>query len=400
MTEPWTSATLSDLAEVNPDKASAVRGLERFRYIDISLLSERGVSEASSIPIVEATEAPSRAQRLVKAGDSLVSTVRPERGARGLVSSELDGQVASSGICVLRPRLASDAGFVYALVRGLAFTEWCINHSTGTAYPAVAAEAIARFPVLLPPSGERQRIAEVLSALDSRINSCVDLTRGCEALVLAHFDLMQESAASWAGSVMREATMFVGGSTPSTSVAEYWDPPAHRWSTPRDLSRLEVPVVVDSERRVSDLGRDQISSRLLPAGSVLLSSRAPIGYLAWLAKPSGINQGIIGFLPGGLLSPTYMYAWCKRSMDEIEGRAGGTTFAEISKTNFGSMPVLVPDEVSRSRFDELTSSIVATMVQLSGEIVALHKLRDFLLPRLVSGELRVAEAEELAEAAT
>ena len=125
MSEVLSSGTLSDLAIINPDKASSIRGLERFRYVDISCLSESGIADAESIPIIRAEAAPSRAQRLVKTGDSLVGTVRPERGARGIVGTDLDGEVASSGICVLRPKLASDAVFIYAVIRDPLFTEWC-----------------------------------------------------------------------------------------------------------------------------------------------------------------------------------------------------------------------------------------------------------------------------------
>lgn len=290
-----------------------------------------------------------------------------------------------------------DLRFTAALLQSLDLDQ----RNSHSAVPGLSRSDAHQLPILVPSLEEQRRIAAVLAALDDRIESCVSIARSCEHLLLAHFDRLQEQGDdTWHAAVMRDATRFVGGSTPSTSAPEYWSPETHLWATPRDLSRLSTPVVVDTERKISSQGRDQISSRLLPAGSVLLSSRAPIGYLAWLAEPAAINQGIIGFVPGGTLSPSFMYAWCKRFMDDIEGRAGGTTFAEISKTNFGTMPVLVPDEEALRRFDVTCAPLTDAMERESRELQSLYGMRSFLLPRLVSGELRVAAAEELEEAAT
>lgn len=83
----------------------------------------------------------------------------------------------------------------------------------------------------------------------------------------------------------------LGGSTPSTKEPLYWDGGTHHWATPKDLSGISVPVLLDTERCVTDAGITQISSGLLPPGTVLLSSRAPIGYLAIAEIPIAINQG-------------------------------------------------------------------------------------------------------------
>ena len=90
-------------------------------------------------------------------------------------------------------------------------------------------------------------------------------------------------------------------------------------------------MLLDTERKLSNQGLAKIGSGLLPAGSLLLSSRAPIGYLALTQAPMAINQGYIGMLPGGLLPPLYMLFWCRENMENIKGRANGSTFMEISK---------------------------------------------------------------------
>jgi type I restriction enzyme S subunit len=327
-------------------------------------------------------------------GDILLS-VRAPVGRVNIADTDC---AIGRGVMAVRPRDPADGQYIAAFLQMMG-EAWDAHATDGTMFANLSKVGLEQLTVRWPLL--RHKIAAVLGALDDRIESCVLIARSCEHLLLAHFDRLQEQGDdTWTAAVMRDVTRFVGGSTPSTSAPEYWSPESHLWATPRDLSRLSTPVVVDTERKISSQGRDQISSRLLPAGSVLLSSRAPIGYLAWLAEPAAINQGIIGFPPGGALSPSFMYAWCKRFMDDIEGRAGGTTFAEISRTNFGTMPVLVPDEEALRRFDRTCAALTETMERESRELQSLHRMRSFLLPRLVSGELRVAPAEKIVEAAT
>ena len=397
----WKLYKVSDFAEVvgggTPSTGDQTNFGEHIPWItpkDLSTHQSRYISRGERSLSAKGLSGSS-AKRL-PAGTVLVSSRAPI-GLTALAQNDVSTNQGCRSL-VLNTDLA-DSEFVYYLMT--ASTDYLHQHANGTTFMELSGGVFKTLEFMLPPLEDQRRIAAVLAALDDRIESCVSIARSCEHLLLAHFDRLQEQGDdTWHAAVMRDATRFVGGSTPSTSAPEYWSPETHLWATPRDLSRLSTPVVVDTERKISSQGRDQISSRLLPAGSVLLSSRAPIGYLAWLAEPAAINQGIIGFVPGGTLSPSFMYAWCKRFMDDIEGRAGGTTFAEISKTNFGTMPVLVPDDEALRRFDVTCAPLTDAMERESRELQSLYGMRSFLLPRLVSGELRVAAAEELVEAAT
>lgn len=181
----------------------------------------------------------------------------------------------------------------------------------------------------------------------------------------------------------------VGGATPSTKVEEYWDGGVHCWATPKDMSRLAHPVLLDTERHITDAGLDCISSGLLPPGTVLMSSRAPIGYLAITTVHTAINQGFIGLLCNGPLPPTYVLNWARASMDAIQARASGTTFPEINKKSFRPLPVVVPPESVVSAFRAITDTLFERLVASVNESRQLEELRDYLLPRLLSGESRV-----------
>src|SRR5690625_3624382 len=101
----------------------------------------------------------------------------------------------------------------------------------------------------------------------------------------------------------------VSGTTPSTREPKFWDPAEFWWATPKDLSGLSSPVLLETKRRISAAGLERIGSGLLPKGSLLMSSRAPVGYLAITQMPTAMNQGFIGMLPAGDLMPSYMLFW-------------------------------------------------------------------------------------------
>lgn len=179
----------------------------------------------------------------------------------------------------------------------------------------------------------------------------------------------------------------VGGGTPSTAEPIYWEDGTHHWTTPKDFSSLQAPILLDTERKLTDDGIAKISSGLLPAGTLLLSSRAPVGYLAITAMPIAINQGFIALKCNDYASNFFMLNWCQTNMAEIESRATGTTFAEISKQNFRPIPVVLSPIDLMAAFTTKVAPLYAQITANLNQSQALANLRDTLLPKLLSGEL-------------
>ena len=191
----------------------------------------------------------------------------------------------------------------------------------------------------------------------------------------------------------------VGGGTPDTKDESYWEPAEHCWTTPKDLSGISAPVLLDTERKLSAKGLSRVSSGLLPTGTLLMSSRAPIGYLAISKVPMAINQGYIAMPPGSVLPPLYMLYWCRQHMSIIKNHANGSTFMEISKKVFRLLPILVPSAEILTQFIVIISALFDRLVKDEEQAQTLVALRDTLLPRLISGKLRLPEAENtIAEA--
>ncbi len=190
----------------------------------------------------------------------------------------------------------------------------------------------------------------------------------------------------------------VGGSTPSTREPSYWSEGQHCWATPKDLSKLRSPVLLDTSRKITDPGLRRISSGTLPVGTVLMSSRAPIGYLAVAEVPTAVNQGFIAMRCERRLPNLYVLFWCYHNLGHIKDIAGGSTFPEISKKAFRPLSVLVPSRPILQAFGRLSHPLHDQLAENTKQASTLAVLRDTLLPKLVSGEIRVAEAAQPLEA--
>ena len=196
----------------------------------------------------------------------------------------------------------------------------------------------------------------------------------------------------WKVKAIGDVVTTKGGGTPSTKNPEYWDGGEHCWATPKDMSRLSHPVLLDTERRITEAGVNSISSGMLPVGTVLMSSRAPVGYLAIARVPTAINQGFIAMVCDGPLPPTYVLSWALTSMDAIKAHASGTTFPEISKKNFRPLPVVLPIGDVIAAYQQTSDPLFDLLTACVKESLQLAQVRDYLLPKLLTGQVRVEVA--------
>lgn len=303
--------------------------------------------------------------------------------------------------------------------------------ASGATRNALTKGMIEDFSIDYPPLVEQQAIAAVLGALDDKIELNRRMNRTLEAMARAlfrswfvDFDPVRAKAEGrapahmdpataalfparfgedglpegWRSKPIGDAADIVGGSTPSTRAPAFWDG-EFLWATPRDLSKLHAPILLDTERKITAAGVQQISSRQLPAGTLLLSSRAPIGYLAIARRPVSVNQGFIAIRETEEVSGVHALFWCRENMEAIVANANGSTFQEISKRNFRPLPVAVAPPGVRDAFDQQAGRWVDLISANEEQSRTLAALREALLPKLMSGELRVRDAERvLAEA--
>lgn len=134
----------------------------------------------------------------------------------------------------------------------------------------------------------------------------------------------------------------VSGATPVTSEPSYWDGDI-AWATPKDLSDLEGPILHNTPRKITEAGLASCSAEILPAGSVLFSSRAPIGHVAINAIPMATNQGFKSFVPDpAYLEAGYLYHWLRANRDYLQSLGNGATFKEVSKEIVSRIEIPLP----------------------------------------------------------
>ncbi|AFU59833.1 putative restriction modification system DNA specificity domain protein [Candidatus Nitrososphaera gargensis Ga9.2] len=287
--------------------------------------------------------------------------------------------------------------------------------SYGTIFDTITTKTFNELKLGIPPLHEQHSIVRILSDLDSKIELNQQMNKTLEEMgraIFKHwfidFEFPNEEGKpykssggeminsdigtipkGWRISSIGHEIEVGGGSTPSTSESSYWDGGDINWATPKDMSSLTSPILVDTQRKITTKGLDAIGSRKYPRGTLLMSSRAPIGYLAISDIATAVNQGIIAMVCTQSLSSYFMLNWCKFNMEKIENRANGTTFREISKSNFRTMGILVPPKSLLSRFDGYARMIYSHMSTNIRHSYTLQNIRDSLLPKLMSGKIRV-----------
>lgn len=319
----------------------------------------------------------------------------------------------------------NDPQFCYYFLKTLNWNKF----SDKSSVPGVNRNDAHQEPVSIPPQFEQQEIAAVLGALDDKIEVNRKTAATLEAMARAlyrfwfvDFDPVHAKAEGrahahmdaataalfpdrfgedglpegWGATTIGEVSEIVGGATPKSNEPAYWEGGDHLWATPKDLASLGQPVLFDTSRKITDAGLAKISSRLSPSGTLLLSSRAPIGYLAIAARPLAINQGFIAIRETEELSGLEAYFWCVENMELIHANANGSTFQEISKKNFRPMEYALAPKPIRDAFNDQAGELFKRLSLLCEESQTLATLRDTLLPRLMSGEVRIEEARQRA----
>jgi type I restriction enzyme S subunit len=197
----------------------------------------------------------------------------------------------------------------------------------------------------------------------------------------------------WRVGKLSDVGEIIGGGTPSKSKPEYYSKKGIPWITPKDLSINKNKYISRGEIDISELGLRESSARLMPKGTVLFSSRAPIGYIAIAKNAVTTNQGFKSVVPFENISSEYIYLLLKNSINEIESRATGSTFKEISGGEMKKVPIILPPKEIIRKFNEIATTLGKTQASLEDENNILMSIRDTLLPKLMSGEIRVPVEE-------
>lgn len=372
--------------------------------------------------------------RTVLSGNELLITLVGSPGACVVVTPAMKGWNVARALAVANLKKPELRDYLKAVFASPPMKSIILSMLNTTVQPTLNLKEIKQLPVPIPTDNEVSQIGYIMATFDRRLELLQQTNATLETVAQAIFKswfvdfdpvraraegrepegMDAETAAlfpsefeeselglipkGWRVDEVGNVAHCVGGATPSTKEPKYWNPAEHRWATPKDLSGLPSHALLATGKGVSRSGLKKISSGLLPAGTLLLSSRAPIGYLAIAYLPVAINQGFIAMLPGGALPPEYLLFWTKLNMDLIKQKANGSTFMEISKAAFRPIKLVVPPQPVVDAFLAITKPTLDKVALNADHARVLSEVRDELLPRLISGKLRVPEAQRELEA--
>ena len=324
----------------------------------------------------------------------------------GKVTITTSNTVTNQQINSIIPSDKFDPDFIYyALV--LLGKQLKYLSKTSTAVPIINKSDFSNNSIFAPLDKTHQKkISAVLSSLDDKIELNNQINANLEQQAQAIFkswfidfepfkngEFVESELGlipkGWNVGKLSDIGDIVGGSTPSKSNESYFTNKGISWITPKDLSNNKSKFIAKGEVDITTEGLKNSSAKLMPQGSILYSSRAPIGYIAIAKNDICTNQGFKSIVPSQNIGTEFIYYYLKEKTIDIESQASGSTFKEISGTFMKNYPVIIPDATTLTRFNLICSSFFSQQEKNEEENYHLSKLRDFLLPKLMSGEIEI-----------
>lgn len=326
------------------------------------------------------------APKIARAGDVIMS-VRAPVGALNIAPVNV---CLGRGVCSLRMKNGNQS-FLFYLMKY--YVPYLLKKESGTVFGSVNRDDINRLEVNIPEDAEVQKIiARYLEMIDDKIELNNAINNNLEQQAQAYFDklFVINADPNWAKCTLSDIGSVIAGGTPSKSKPEYYADQGIAWITPKDLSVDKSKFISHGENDISELGFSKSSATKMPAGTILFSSRAPIGYIAIAQNEVTTNQGFKSFIPNENIGTAYAYFLLKNLLPIIEGMASGSTFKEISGAAMKSVPTVIPDADTIQLFSNFCEPIFKEQEVLESENKHLSVLRDSLLQKLMSGEIDVS----------
>lgn len=280
-----------------------------------------------------------------------------------------------------------------------------LKNIKGSTQQYIALKDLRLLPIGLPPIEIRQRIVEILKSLDDKIELNRRINANLEAQAQALFrswfvdfepfrdgpfvdSELGKIPQGWKIGTLSEIGDVIGGGTPSKIKPEYYTDNGIAWITPKDLSTNNCKFTSKGETDISELGYKNSSAKLMPRGSVLFSSRAPIGYISIAKNGICTNQGFKSIVPKKA-GTCFIYYFLRNNTSKIESMASGSTFKEASGGLMKSLEVIIPSNKILTAFEEAVQPLFNMQEHNEDENARLSALRDTLLPKLMAGEINL-----------
>ena len=420
----WTFARLGDLIETNSETYSEKEKWDYINYLDTGNITDNRIDEIIKLD-VRVDKIPSRAKRKIKGGDVVISTVRPNQRHFGIIKSPPPNFLVSTGFTTIRANFEkASSDFIFWYLSQSTIVEYLqgVGETSTSAYPAIKPSDIEALELFVPPLAEQKAIASVLGALDGKIENNRQMNETLEEMARAIFkswfvdfdpvrakmegrptELPDDISDLFPNELVDSE---IGQIPKGWSIAELSDladitmgqsPPGDTYND----NQVGLPFYQGSTdfgfRFPSIRKFCSDSRRLAETDDVLLSVRAPVGDLNRAKMQCCIGRGLATIRSKTKHSSWIFYrcSFLKEYFDTFNSE--GTVFGSVNGRDLKAIKSVNPPERIFDSYERIVSPMDKSIRVKTDEIDTLAELRDTLLPKLISGEIRVADAERKKE---
>ena len=356
-----------------------------------------------TVPFCKITE-KDVSKYIVKEGDILIARTGATTGYNYVVPSGISNTVYASYLIrfIVDKKLVLPLFMKYVL-KTQSYYGFINNYIGGSAQPGMNAKVFTKFNIPKLSLVTQQKIASILSSYDRLIENNTRRIRLLEQMAEnlykewfvrfrfpehENVEMVNGLPKGWKVKRISNVCKTIGGGTPSTTNSAYWGGDI-KWVTPSDITSKKSLALLKIAGRITEEGLKKSSAKLLPPYTILMTSRASIGFFGICPDNVCTNQGFISIIPNKDNVRMYLLYTFKARKEEIISNANGSTFLEISKGRFRKMKLLVPSEDILNMFEKRTMLNFREVLHLEMQNQLLTRQRDLLLPRLMSGKLEV-----------
>lgn len=337
-----------------------------------------------------------RVKRAIPRSGDIIITREAPMGEVGMIPERIECCLGQRMVLLrTNPDICDNYYLLYSLQSKFVQHQISWSEGTGTTVSNLRIPHLEQLKIPYVPLKKQRLVASVLKSIEEKIILNEQINNNLEQQAQAYFNELFVTNADplWAEGTLSDIGSIVAGGTPSKSKTEYYTDHGIAWITPKDLSNDKSKYISHGEIDISELGFSKSSATKMPKGTVLFSSRAPIGYIAIAQNEVTTNQGFKSVVPNENIGTAFVYFLLKQLLPTIENMASGSTFKEISGSGMKSVPVVIPDDASIRLFNDFCLPLFKEQEALEAENRRLANLRDTLLPKLMSGEIDVSDVD-------
>lgn len=393
MTE-WKEYKLGEIADVQTGPFGSQLHMSDYQdegtpIITVEHLGDNRIIH-NNLPLVGEKDKNRLKKYVLAEGDIVFSRVGSV-DRRAYVSANEDGWMFSGRCLRVRPTQEVDSKFLSYYFGLEDFKETIRRIAVGATMPSINTTILSNVVIPLPPIDTQQRIASILSSLDDKIDLLHRENKTLEAMAETLFRqwFIEEAKEDWEENPLGKCIKLVGGGTPKTSEERFWNGNVF-WLSGGDIANNHKSFVSSSEKSISEDGLNNSSAKLLPENAMVISARGTVGKYCLLSKPMAFSQSNYGILP--IYNDCYFFTYLLVAyhIDELQSAAYGSVFDTITTKTFEGVSVLIPKETSYIvEFEKMIEPYFSKMKQNNKQIQTLIQQRDSLLPKLMSGEVKI-----------